>query len=252
MATFVATSERIWAAGLKLHCYTNSLSLELNADPVESTTFCSSGARDYRQGLKSWRAAADGFADFAAVGAVTGDLVPGEVIIPANMGSYFPLLIAPTGTEAEACYLADSVSGNFTVVSGAVGDMAGIHAEFFPSDRTVGHRIVRGRLDANRTATSSTNTTGAQTGAVSSTQTMWAVLQVSKLTTGAALAVVVQSDDNSGFTTPTDRITFTSASTRSGQWGSAAGAITDDWWRVKWTISGSTPSVDFAVGFGVL
>lgn len=254
MATLVQTAVKIWTGGLDLSCYSDNVNLDLMADDVEFTTYCSAGAREYRQGLKSWEANATGFADFAAAGATTSQLVPGEVIVPTAQGSYFPMIIAPTGAEDGAAYLADSILTSFTVLSGAVGDAAAIAAKFRPSDNTVGHRIIRGRLEASRTSTASGNTTGSQLGAISATQKLWAALQVVTLAgTGTpTITVKIQSDDGSGFATPTDRISFSAATTRSSQWGSVAGAITDDYWRANFTISGTGPSIVWACAIGIL
>lgn len=76
------------------------------------------------------------------------------------------------------------------------------------------------------------------------------VLSVSGTT--PSLTVIVQSDDNVGFTTPTIRISFTAATEVGAQWGSVAGALTDDYWRISYTISGTNPVFAFAVSAGVL
>ena len=71
-------------------------------------------------------------------------------------------------------------------------------------------------------------------------------------TSTPTLTVIVQSDDNAGFTTPTTRISFTAATAVGAQWGSVAGALTDDYWRISYTISGTNPVFAFAVSAGVL
>lgn len=254
MSTYVATAHKMFIGGLDLSCFSNSIELTLEADQVEATTFCSGGAREYKQGLKRWESHAAGYGDFAAAGVTSGSLVPGEVIVPANIGSQFNCTWAYVGTEGSACYLSDGVLCDITPLGGAVGEMGMMAAALYPADITVGHRMVRGLLEANRTVTSTSSTTGSNTlGAVSSTQKVWASLHVFTLSgTSPSITVKVQSDDNSGFSSPTDRITFTAATTRSGQWGSTAGAITDTYWRVNYTVSGTSPSIAFAVSIGIL
>ena len=254
MATYVATAHKLFMGGLDVSCFSDSFNLDLTADPVECTTFCSAGCREYKQGLRSWASAFDGYVDFNAAANTASPLVPGEVIVPANQGSQFNATWAPVGTEGTWCYLSDGVLGTLTPLGGAVGEMALFHGELMPADRTVGHRMVHGIIEANRTVTATSSTTGANTlGAVSATQSVWASLHVFTLSgTTPSITVKVQSDDNSGFSSPTDRITFTAATTRSGQWGSAAGAITDTYWRVNYTVSGTTPSIVFAVSIGIL
>mgnify|MGYP000879394114 CR=1 FL=1 len=255
MATFVQTATQLFSGGTKLTCFTDQLGLEMSADPVEFTNYCSSGAREYRQGLRTWAVNATGFADFAAVGATTGGLVPGEEIAPANLGATTNLTICPVdGSEGAVAYLADGAYASMMPVGGAVGDPGRYNFSAVPATLADGHKLVRGLLEANRTVTSSSNTTGSNTlGAVSASQRLSASLHVFTLSgTSPTLTVKVQSDDNSGFTTPTDRITFSAATTRSGQFSYINGAVTDTYWRVSWAIGGTgTPTVAFAVALGI-
>ncbi|MEU4150833.1 hypothetical protein [Streptomyces sp. NPDC026659] len=70
--------------------------------------------------------------------------------------------------------------------------------------------------------------------------------------TTPTLDVVIESDNGSGFPSPITQLTFTQANAISGQILRTDGtAITDDWYRVKWTIGGTTPSFLFAVAFGI-
>jgi hypothetical protein len=62
---------------------------------------------------------------------------------------------------------------------------------------------------------------------------------------------VIQSDNAEAFTTPTARITFAQATAAGAQLLSANGAITDDWWRVNYTIAGTAPSFTFGVAIGI-
>lgn len=254
MSTYVGTAHKMFLGGLDISCFANQLELALEADSVECTTMCSAGSREYKQGLRRWTSNAVGYGDFAAAGVTTSGLVPGEVIVPANHGSQFNCTWASAGTEGTACYLSDGVLADLTPIGGTVGDMGMLSATLVPADRAVGHRMVRGLLEANRTVSSSSNTTGAATlGAVAATQSVYASLHVFTLSgTSPTLDVVVQSD-TVGFGSPTDVITFTQATTRSGQFSSVAGANTDTFWRVKWTIGGTGgPTAAFAVSIGIL
>jgi len=255
MATFVQTATQLFSGGTKLTCYTDQLALEMSADAVEFTNYCSAGAREYRQGLKTWQVTANGFADFAAVGATTGGLVPGEEIVPANMaGMTTNLTICPVdGSEGAVAYLAAGAYSQMMLLGGAVGDPGRYSFTAVPATLADGHKLIRGRLEANRTVTTSTSTTGTQLGAVAAGQRIAASLHVVTLAgTSPTLDVKVQSDDNSSFTSATDRITFTQATTRSGQFAYVDGAIADDYWRVTWTIGGTgTPTVAFAVAIGI-
>ena len=108
--------------------------------------------------------------------------------------------------------------------------------------------LTRGIIEFNSSATSSSTTTGSQLGAVSAAQRIVANLHVTTAV-GSALDVIVQSDDNSGFTSPTNRITFSQATGITSQHLSLAGAVTDDYWRLSYTIAGG--SFTFAVALGI-
>ncbi len=99
--------------------------------------------------------------------------------------------------------------------------------------------------------TASGNGTARELGALSSTQSMYAALHViSASGTTPTLDVKIQSD-TVGFGSATDRITFAQATGATSAWGSVAGAVTDTYWRVNYTISGTDPSFTFVVALGI-
>jgi hypothetical protein len=53
---------------------------------------------------------------------------------------------------------------------------------------------------------------------------------------------------------PTTRVTFSQATGRTSQWATpVAGAITDDWWDISWTIGGTGgPDFTFVAVVGIL
>ena len=97
------------------------------------------------------------------------------------------------------------------------------------------------------------NTTGRQLGAVSATQSVYASIHVWSVagTSTPTLTAKIQSDDNSSFTSATDRITMSSATAITSEYKSQAGAITDDYWRVNWTVSGTSPIFKAIVSIGI-
>ena len=95
------------------------------------------------------------------------------------------------------------------------------------------------------TALSSTeNGTAYQAGAVSATQKVFARVRLLAAPGGSGsndLDITIESDNASGFSSATTRLTFTtlnqgSSATHEDQ--ETNGAITDDWWRAVMTISG--------------
>lgn len=78
---------------------------------------------------------------------------------------------------------------------------------------------------------------GIQLGSVAAGESAYADMHVLTATAGT-LDMIVESDDNSGFTSATTRLTFAQvATTPSSFRQTVAGAITDDWWRASYTIA---------------
>lgn len=153
--------------------------------------------------------------------------------------------------DGSFAYLMKGVALTYTPRKGNVGELA-----MGDISSTVAQGpLVRGQLlhPSNVSRTSSSTGTERQMGAVGATQRLYAALHViSASGTSPTLDVKIQSDDNSGFTSATDRITFTQATAKTSELSSVAGAITDDYWRVSYTIGGSdTPTFAFAVTAGI-
>jgi hypothetical protein len=101
------------------------------------------------------------------------------------------------------------------------------------------------------------NGTARQIGAVASGKALYAALHVisSSGDGSQTLDVEIESDSADDFTgSETSRITFSQVATSvQSQWGSVDGAITDDWWRAKWTVGGTgSPEFDFVIALGIL
>lgn len=163
--------------------------------------------------------------------------------VPVTVGSL-------TGAEDE---VAHSFLANFANYSpgGSIGEMLKFSAEAEASGGDTG--LIKGYIGYNGTASSTSSTTGQQIGAVSAGQKLYGALHVIGFN-GAAptLDVKIQSDDNSGFTSATDRITFTQATAATSEWAPpVAGAITDDYWRINYTLGGTITDVTFVVFLGI-
>lgn len=164
-----------------------------------------------------------------------------------------PKSIVSNSADGSMAYLMRGIVLNYQPADGEAGGLA--MTSITGRNSTGG--IVRGALihPGSGTRTSSSTGTAQQLGAVVAGKSLYAALHVLTATgTTPSLTVKVQSDDNSDFTSATDRITFTAETdaTTHYQWGSVAGAVTDDYWRVSYTISGTDPSFSFAVTAGIL
>jgi hypothetical protein len=194
-------------------------------------------------GLEDYEASIEGYLEFGS------GLVDPHVF--NNLGSSVPYLFAPQGiTDGEAdTYFCKGLVGSFEL-GGSVGELASWSAELVGGDP---YGAIKGTVLHPQTArTASSTGTGRVIGATSATQRVYAALFVTAASgTTPTLDVVVQSDDNAGFASPTSVITFTQATGTTAEFASAAGAITDTRYRVSYTIAGTNPSFTFVVVLGI-
>lgn len=239
MAVLVLTDAVVLVNGADLSGYSNKLSVDVSVDELESTTFASAGWREKVGGLASHEFSIEGFWS-AGSSALPDDR------LWADLGTVAAWTATPAAAVGTVAYLGNVLDGTH-VVGGEVGTLAP-----FAAKGTGSGRVIRGELmhspGTARTATGST--TGVQIGALTSAQAMYAAVHVCSVAgTTPTLVVKLQSASTQGGSY-TDRITFTSANSVSSQLSSVAGAVTDTWWRVNYTITGTGPSFLFAVAAG--
>jgi hypothetical protein len=220
----------------------NQVRLDYSAEAKDKTTFgaTTNGTRVHQGGQKIVAFSMGGLMqeDTAAIGKVIFDRVGvNDVVLSA---------IPQGNAVANVAYFFKSLTAKFSP-GAKVGDLYAFNANAVAS----GHQpLVRGRLEhakAQRTATGTT--TGSQLGALSATQRLYCALHVFSGT--GTMDLAVQSDDNSGFTSATSRLSMTQATGATSELKSVAGAITDDWWRVSYTLA-SSPDFTFAVALAIL
>lgn len=248
MSAFVLTDTSIYVGALDQSCFSDTVSLDRSGDVLDATTFCSGGWRVMVPGLSTWSASFGGPQDLAAT-AASATLTPDEHYL-LTVGSAYPLMMVPQGAaEGSVAYGSNAIIQQYTPVMGSVGDLAKHNVMATPY---VSAPLVRGVLATKTTATATGNGTGHQLGAVTASQRVYAGMHF--LTRGGTTSttVILESDDNSGFTSATTRATFTAATSRTAEWVSVAGAITDDYWRFRWSISGGSPSVQLRGFIGIL
>lgn len=198
-------------------------------------------------GLKSYQTAIGGNADYGSATAVS------NVFKTSTVGTQYAVSALPTGgaTAGDPATFTRGRLDSFKSPTGNVGALAGF-AMNITSDTAQIDGMVLQPLAAQ--TTTGTGTITAMT-PPTATQKLYAALHVTSVSgTNPTLDVVVQSAALVGFGSPTDRITFTTATTTGYQWATpVAGAITNGYWRVSYTISGTdTPTFSFAVVVGVL
>ena len=241
----VLVDARLYLDSADLTGFSNKADLNAKATVLDSTTFSSSGTDAWRSkkgGLFEGMSTLEGFWQ-------AGDLSMPDDVFWADLGaSTVPLTALPTdGSVGSLAYLTRGVVAGYKF-----GDKVG---QLLPwsADLETSWPVVRGQIlhpqGTARTATG--NGTARQLGAVDANHALYVCLHVLSYVDGS-LTVAVESDDNSGMSSPTTQGTFTAATALGGQSMKIAGPITDDWWRITYTISGgSTHSFLFAVSAGI-
>lgn len=246
MAKQVLTNVRAFLSAADLTGYSNKVELATKYEDKETTNYGSGGVKERIAGLVT--------TDISAMGqwdALDDSYVDGAVF--NNRGSSQPFSVAPGGAAAGSlAYLTQLVWFDYKLF-GSAGDVA-------PWEISAGgnYPLVRGAVAwSPATAISAdANGTGVQLGAVALGKRLYATLHVQSISGGSSpsLAMKIQSASSNSFTSPTDEITFTSATTIGGQISRTSGsAITNTWFRAVADITDGGVSASFviAMAFGI-
>lgn len=249
MAKTILRNVRIFAVGCDLTGQSNKISMEPVHEEKDVTTFGSvdpaSGilAKEVLAGLESGKLTASGFYE-------AGDPSKVDDALWAARGGLGPWTICPvTAAEGGLAYLTNALHTSYQI-GGAPGDVAPWQASMVSSEP-----VSRGvSLSAPGTARTVTGTgTIVSLPAVPAGKRLFANLHVLSVagTATPTITAKVQSASTGGFAGPVDRITFAAATAVGGQFGEVNGPITDTFYRLSWTITGTTPSflVAAAVGY---
>lgn len=246
MSKAVLLDCRLFVGGVDLSGSSNKLEFTDQAEEKEVTNWKSGKAKEFLAGLSYPQLAAEGFWEAG------DDSLPDDAFWAARRQ------IEPWSASADSTvdlasgsdmYLTRALRGSYKFL-GAVGDTAPWAISAVGSWPMAKGACMHA-AGVPRTATG--NGTGYQLGAVPSTKSMYVNLHVLSVADAAAtLTVTVESDDNSGFSSATTRGTFSAASAIGGQSLRIAGPVTDDYWRIVYTIAGgSSPSFLFVVAAGI-
>jgi len=210
----------------------------------DATTFSSLGYKVNRLGIRSGSLAIDALLHSDA------DANLDNVVLPSNLGALqdYSIAVPTTGATIAAGDWCQFGVGRLKSISRplAIDQLGKLMAAWDTTDAFSDGRVAAPL--ASRTTSGLTGTAISMTGPAAG-QRLHALLQVTAAA-GTNLVVKIQSDDNSGFTTATDRITFSTTSAVGYQLSSVAGDLsTETYWRATATIASSTFS--FAVQIGV-
>jgi hypothetical protein len=230
----------VWMDGYNLSGDLNQTALNYASEAQDATTF-GNDTKINRRGLLTVAFEMSGFVNAAAG--------QSDTIIFPRVGSDSVFLVAPGGgAVGERAFGFKAHSGSYSP-GGQVGAMLAFD---YSADGAGGQPPIRGTVVHNATRTATGEGTGYELGAVTADQKVYALLQVTAASASDSLTVTVESDADNTFGSPTTRFTFTAATAVGAQiLAPVSGAITDTWWRVTYTITGTDPSFSFIALVGI-
>lgn len=244
MSKTVLLNVRTFASGLDLTSTSNKMELSAEVEEKETTNYGSQGYKEVLGGLASAEISGEGQWE-------AGDDTMVDDASWAQFGGVGPWSVSANDSAAvgDLAYFTKALRADYKLF-GSVGDVAP-----WTSSVKSSWPLVRGQFahppGTARTATGSG--TGLNLGAVAAGKRLYAALHVLSVagTTPSITARVESSADNT-FASPTTRLTFDAATEPGGQILRTTGdAVTDAWWRIAWTITGTSPSVLFAAALGI-
>lgn len=244
MAQHALTNATIFFGQYDISADHNQVRVVTGVEPQDRTTFGQT-TRIKTAGLRTGEMNGEGFLDYGTAAV--------ETYLSSNLGlNNVPITVTPNGTANERAAFMQALIASLNPVGGTVGEMHKFAWKGETGQTPLVHTGVLMAAKAARTSSSNSGT-AQQLGVVGASQRIWAALHVFAASgTSPQLVVTVKSDNAVGFASPATQITFTTATAATSEVKSTAGAITDDYWRVDWTISGTTPSFTFAVAIGIL
>lgn len=242
MAVQALTNCAVWVAQADLTGYSNSVNLSAEVDQLDSTTFGAGTYRSFVGGLKQVSAEVNGFWD------ALDTTYPDERLWTDLGVNSVPVSFVPSGgANGDLAYFMSALRASYAP-GGSVGELISF------STTAVGDGakpLVRGTaLHGSAARTSSGTGTAYQLGAVSASQRLYAAVHVFAVAGSGTFTPIIQSDNGAGMASPVTALSFTPLTAIGGQFTSVAGAITDDYFRVSYTITGFT-SVTFAIVAGI-
>lgn len=236
----IAQDRKLWVGGYDLSGDLQGLDFQTEIDMQDDTVFGDTN-RSNEPGLENFEVQHEG---------VWRSGVDAVFQSHKGLADVLATLTPVNGAEGAIAYFMRTTQGEYEP-GGQVGELFRFSVSLKASG---GLGAVRGTLMLNNTLSSSGDGTARQLGALADGASLYAGLHVlSASGSSPTLDVVVESDSAEGFPSATERIAFTQATGIGSEWATpVAGPITDDWWRISWTIGGTgSPAFDAIVVVGL-
>ena len=240
MAKFVFNDGKVFSGGYDLSSHVTNVNLELTAEELDATTLQSGGFTEKLAGLKNSELTLDGFYE-------AGANKP-DALLGTSVGNELIVTTVPDAGVGNTAYFLKSRLFEYSIL-GEIGDIA----PFSISKSQSSDVVVRGTIQLDGSLTSTGNSTGTQLGAVGASEKCYAAIHCYSVsgTSTPTITFKLQSDDNSSFTSPTDRITFTGITAIGSAFQRVSGASTDQYWRLNYTITGTNPAFGIHATIGI-
>lgn len=232
----IVSQRKFWLNEFRMSAQQSSQELNIAYDELENTT-TEDTIHTAVPGIPAFDFQAEGFNSYGA-GEVEAVVYP---YVDANTQVVCTLSV-DAGAAGETAYLWTGYVYAYEQPFN-VPELSGYTIGIKPDAKVVRATIVR----AEGAATVSGSGTAYQVGSVSASQSVYAHVHCTAFT-GTSLDINVESDDASGFVSPVTRASFTQLTGVGKERKSAAGAITDDWWRIDWTFVGTSATFMVAIG----
>jgi len=224
--------------GYRLRGAMNSVKLTDACDAQEATVFGDT-ARRRIAGIYSPALDMEGYWDATNDGIIVGDLQLADI----------PITVAPQDSaDGSIAFVFRALAAEYSLL-GALGEVNPFSLKAQGSD---GARLVRGNIMHNAVRTATGDGVARQLGALPAGKHMFAAAHVLDASVSDSLTISVYSDNSGAFGSPTLQFGFPSLSAIGSSWVVFNGMTTDDYWRVSWNISGTSPSFSFIVVLGIL
>lgn len=234
MAVRVLTDCAVYIDDYDFTTDVNEARLEMTADVKDKTTFGSSGWREKIAGLRSVTMDLKGFWQSAVSQAVDPESFPTlgtadriHTLAPIEQNPPDP---APF-TDETAAFVFRGADLNYKIFDKGIGEIYPFELQAQNSREGA----LKGILVKPKGTVSATGKLGVTYDTlgfgIAAGQTLYVPIHV--FAVGTTITFQVQSDDNTGFTTPTTHSTVGPITTVGGQWASVAGPQADRYWRIN-------------------
>lgn len=236
MAKLIVALQKILVGKTNLTSMVRSFSWAAKGESLDSTTLGVS-TKTKMCGIPDAELSVDGFFETGA------DTLDSELFAAVDAGEEpVVTVLSKTSLAGDPAHMFKALAASYQPL-GEVGQITPFKASF-----TGNGKVLCGKNLFHGTATNPGGTGSAvQHVAVGAAQKLYVGINVTGDTSGSGLVVIVQSDDNAGFTSPVSRLTTVSSDVKGSAMYEVAGPITDTYYRIVYVVSAGSFEITVAI-----